>query len=154
MLIPPKCRDVNQQGLASHIFLVLQKCSRAPAIVPVGWRKSILGHMGRAVRKPCPCGGFVSSGAGGHFWCCFRKYIDSRWKIQIFVQHSSGGIHTQESCFQQGINKAMFIPQLGLCFGKGEGMCVQPDPRAGQCHCPRAVLGVLGALWDVGLGWE
>lgn len=29
--------------------------------------------------------------------------------------------------------------------------------RAGQCHCPRVVLGVLGALWDgwhVGLGWE
>lgn len=63
MLIPPESGDINQQGLGSQIFLVLQKCSRIPAIMPVDWRKSILRNMRRTVRKPCPCGGVVRSRA-------------------------------------------------------------------------------------------
>ena len=33
MLIPPESGDINQQGLQSQIFHVLQKYSRIPAIV-------------------------------------------------------------------------------------------------------------------------
>lgn len=78
MLIPPESGDINQQGLGSQIFLVLQKCSRIPAMVPVDWSRSVLRHMGRAIRKPCPCGGLLRSGARGAFRCCFRKCLDLR----------------------------------------------------------------------------